>query len=62
MKEYKLSDNVIESIILPILFLVNQRTKLIMINKLILNKKLKKHYKKYDLCKEFKQPNTNNYL
>src|SRR4051794_6926063 len=60
MEEVKLSDDIFEQIKG---FVHDELTKehTLLIDKLILNEELKGRYKKYGLCKECKQPNTDYY-
>ncbi|PKC57357.1 kinase-like protein [Rhizophagus irregularis] len=60
MDEIKLSDDIIEQIKDFDRYLLTEEQKSL-INKLIIEKELKEHYKKYGLCKICKQPNTDDY-
>src|SRR4051794_38907023 len=60
MEEFKLSDDAFEQIKdFNHRILTDEQS--LLIDKLILNKELKKHYKNYGLCKECKQP-KNTYM
>src|SRR5688572_3140683 len=60
MEEIKLSDDVIEQIKDFVYYKLTDEQKLL-IDKLILNKELRDHYKEYGLCNECKQPKHNYY-
>src|SRR5688572_27251398 len=60
MEEAKLSDDVFEQIKdFDHRYLTEEQS--LLIDKLILNEKLKERYKTYGLCNECKQPNTGSY-
>ena len=59
MEEVKLSDDIIEQIKDFNFRRLTEEQKLL-IDKLILNEELKERYKEYGLCKECKQPKTDN--
>jgi hypothetical protein len=61
MEEFMLSDDAFEQIKdFDHWNLTDEQS--LLIDKLILNEKLKKHYKRYGLCKECKQPENNRHL
>ena len=60
MEEIKLSDDVFEQIKDFEYWKLTEEQELL-IDKLILNEELKGRYKKYGLCRECKQPNTDSY-